>query len=73
MANVLLERETVEGEAVEALLNDEWSAYLEREVAGEVKAAGTKDASTRRKPRQSDEEIAAEAARFAEEAMANEE
>ena len=71
MANVLLERETVEGEAVEALLNDEWSAYLEREVAGEVKAAGTKDASTRRKPRQSDEEIAAEAARFAEEAMAN--
>lgn len=73
MANVLLERETVEGEAVEALLNDEWSAYLEREAAGEVKAAGTKDASTRRKPRQSDEEIAAEAARFAEEAMANEE
>ena len=71
MANVLLERETVEGEAVEALLNDEWSAYLEREAAGEVKAAGTKDASTRRKPRQSDEEIAAEAARFAEEAMAN--
>ena len=72
MANVLLERETVEGEAVEALLNDEWSAYLEaRGVAGE--GAGTKDASTRRKPRQSDEEIAAEAARFAEEAMANEE
>ena len=25
MANVLLERETVEGEAVEALLNDEWT------------------------------------------------
>ena len=73
MANVLLERETVEGEAVEALLNDEWSAYLEREAAGEVKDAGSQDASTRRKPRQSDEEIAAEAARFAEEAMANEE
>lgn len=27
MANVLLERETVEGEAVEALLNNKWEAY----------------------------------------------
>lgn len=33
MAKVLLERETVEGEAVEALLNNEWDAYLEREAA----------------------------------------
>ncbi len=73
MANVLLERETVEGEAVEALLENRWGEYLEREAAGEVKAAGSQDAPTRRKPRQSDEEIAAEAARFAEEAMANEE
>ena len=29
MAGVLLERETVEGEAVQALLNDTWSEYLE--------------------------------------------
>ena len=29
MANVLLERETVEGEAVQALLNDTWDEYLE--------------------------------------------
>ncbi len=28
MANVLLERETVEGEAVQALLNDTWDEYL---------------------------------------------
>ena len=73
MANVLLERETVEGEAVEALLENRWDEYLAREAAGEVKDAGAKDAPTRRKPRQSDEEIAAEAARFAEEAMAHEE
>ena len=33
MAKVLLERETVEGEAVEALLDNEWDAYLERESA----------------------------------------
>ena len=33
MAKVLLERETVEGEAVEALLDNEWDAYLEREAA----------------------------------------
>ena len=32
MASVLLERETVEGEACEALLNNAWDAYLEREV-----------------------------------------
>lgn len=31
MAQVLLERETVEGEACEALLNNEWSDYLKRE------------------------------------------
>ena len=33
MAKVLLERETVEGEAVEALLDNEWDAYLELEAA----------------------------------------
>ena len=32
MAAVLLERETVEGEACEALLNNKWEEYLEHEV-----------------------------------------
>ena len=40
MASVLLERETVDGEACEALLNNEWDAYLEREQ--EAKKADTK-------------------------------
>ena len=31
MANVLLERETVDGEACEALLNNKWDEYLEHE------------------------------------------
>ena len=31
MAEVLLERETVEGEALEALLNNRWAEYLEQE------------------------------------------
>ena len=31
MASVLLERETVEGEACEALLNNEWDEYLSHE------------------------------------------
>ncbi len=31
MASVLLERETVEGEACDALLANEWQSYLERE------------------------------------------
>lgn len=31
MVSVLLERETVEGEAVKALLNNEWEAYLKKE------------------------------------------
>ncbi len=37
MKDVLLERETVEGEAVEALLDDKWDAYLSREE--ELRAA----------------------------------
>ena len=37
MAKVLLERETVEGDAVNALLDNEWNAYLERE--GDILAA----------------------------------
>ncbi len=31
MAKVLLQRETVEGDAVNALLDNEWDAYLQRE------------------------------------------
>ena len=37
MASVLLERETVEGEACQALLDNEWDAYLARE--GDIVAA----------------------------------
>ncbi|WP_165170790.1 ATP-dependent zinc metalloprotease FtsH [Adlercreutzia sp. ZJ242] len=37
MASVLLERETVEGEACRALLDNEWDAYLKRE--GDILAA----------------------------------
>ena len=74
MAKVLLERETVEGDAVNALLDNEWDAYLEREgdilAAKEernAKAAGmpTKKCS----PRMSEEELAADAAAFAQAAM----
>lgn len=73
MAEVLLERETVEGEAVEALLNNTWDEYLEKEAAsGGSGATSGASGSRARRPRQSDEEIAADAARFAEEAMAAE-
>lgn len=86
MAKVLLERETVEGEAVDALLNNEWDAYLEREgdiaaakeARNEAAANGADPAvveaerARRAKPRQSDEEIAAEAAAFAQAAVADE-
>lgn len=86
MAKVLLERETVEGEAVDALFNNEWDAYLEREgdiaaakeARNEAAANGADPAvveaerARRAKPRQSDEEIAAEAAAFAQAAVADE-
>lgn len=36
MAHVLLERETVDGEACEALLNNTWDAYLEKEKEAEA-------------------------------------
>lgn len=86
MAKVLLERETVEGEAVDALLNNEWDAYLEREgdiaaakeARNEAAANGADPAvveaerARRARPRQSDEEIAAEAAAFAQAAVADE-
>ena len=86
MAKVLLERETVEGEAVDALLNNEWDAYLEREgdiaaakearneaaANGDDHAVVEAERARRAKPRQSDEEIAAEAAAFAQAAVADE-
>ena len=74
MAKVLLERETVEGDAVNALLDNEWDAYLEREgdilAAKEernAKAAGMP--TKKRAPRMSEEELAADAAEFAQAAM----
>ena len=74
MAKVLLERETVEGDAVNALLDNEWNAYLEREgdilAAKEernAKAAGMP--TKKRVPRMSEEELAADAAAFAQAAM----
>ena len=74
MAKVLLERETVEGDAVNALLDNEWDAYLEREgdilAAKEernAKAAGMP--TKKRSPRMSEEELAADAAAFAQAAM----
>ena len=74
MAKVLLERETVEGDAVNALLDNEWDAYLEREgdilAAKEernAKAAGMP--TKKRAPRMSEEELAADAAAFAQAAM----
>lgn len=86
MAKVLLERETVEGDAVVALLDNEWDAYLEREgdivaakearnsaaANGADPAVVEAERARRAKPRQSDEEIAAEAAAFAEAAVAGE-
>ena len=68
MASVLLERETVEGEAVTALLDNEWDSYLERE--GDIVAA--KEARNAAASGKSDEELAAEATAFAEAACANE-
>ena len=38
MASVLLERETVDGEACQALLNNHWAEYLEQEKAKEAEA-----------------------------------
>ena len=40
MARVLLERETVDGVACEALLNNTWDEYLEKEAAGLISKDG---------------------------------
>ena len=64
MAEVLLSRETVEGEAVKALLDNEWDNYLEahpEETAGKQAAPG-----------EVDEAVAAEAAAAAHAALAAE-
>ena len=67
MAQVLLERETVEGEAVEALLNNTWDEYLAKEQ-GSSDGSGAAGSS---KPRMSDEELAEDAARYAAQAIAS--
>ena len=67
MATVLLERETVEGEAVEALLNNTWDEYLAKEQNGGTGSGSAGDG----KPRMSDEELAEDAARYAAQAIAS--
>ena len=69
MKRVLLERETVEGDAVTALLDNTWDEYLEAHGEADEES---RDARKARVPKQSDEEIAAEAAAFAQEALASE-
>ena len=74
MADVLLERETVEGDAVEALLDNKWDEYLAREQEqGTAGEDAPKQAASARKPRMSDEELAEDAARYAAASMAAEE
>ena len=69
MAEVLLERETVEGDAVEALLNNEWDTYLAHEAASGAGDSGkTADSASRL----SREELEADAQRYAEAAIAAE-
>ncbi len=46
MASVLLERETIDGEACQALLDNEWSAYLEHEQSEAGKAERERAATT---------------------------
>ncbi len=41
MASVLLERETIDGDACQALLNNKWAEYLQEEQAKEKAAADT--------------------------------
>ena len=73
MAAVLLERETVEGDAVEALLDNEWDAYLEREGAkqGGSGAVAGRSGKKQLTPEQ-EAKLADEAAAYAEAAVAAE-
>ena len=68
MAKVLLERETVEGDIVNALLDDEWDTY----VAEHPEVAQADDAKSATKPGELDEDVAAEAAEAARAAVAAE-
>ena len=72
MKNVLLERETVEGDAVTALLDGTWDEYVAAERGDEGNADAESAAAERPAPKMSDEEIAAEAAAYAQEAIAAE-
>jgi cell division protease FtsH len=63
MAEVLLERETVEGDAVKALLDGEWESYV---------AAHPEESAAKTAPGEVDEDVAAEAAAAAAAAVAAE-
>ena len=70
MAKVLLERETVEGDAVDALLDNTWDEYLAgKEQEGSSAEAPPSPATHRRAPRMSEEELAADAAAYAQAAV----
>lgn len=71
MASVLLERETVEGDAVQALLDNEWDVYLEHE---EGAAKDGEESPKRRRPMTPEQEaaLAAEAEAYAQAAIASE-
>ena len=74
MATVLLSRETVEGDAVNALLDGTWDEYLKEhpEEAKEEQAAEEGSAESSARPGALDETAAAEAVEAARKAMADE-
>ena len=74
MATVLLSRETVEGDAVNALLNGTWDEYLREhpEEAKEEQAAEEGSVESSARPGALDETAAAEAVEAARKAMADE-
>ena len=74
MATVLLSRETVEGDAVNALLNGTWDEYLKEhpEEAKEEQAAEEGSVESSARPGALDETAAAEAVEAARKAMADE-
>ena len=75
MARVLLARETVEGEVVEALLEGTWDEYLAAHPGEDAAAAAAtsadagEDAGAKTAPGEFDEELASEAAEAARKAM----
>lgn len=73
MAKVLLERETVEGDAVNALLDNEWDAILSpRAISWRPRRSAMPrrpHADQEARARMSEEELAADAAAFAQAAM----